>query len=60
MYRYQKEGKYGTVTDKELHYDWNSKTIALILDNEVYLGHTVNCGTEVISFKDKRTRKRPK
>ena len=60
MYRYQKEGKYGTVTDTGMPYEWQAQTIAKILDNEVYLGHTVNCRTEVISFKDKRTRKRPK
>ena len=53
MYRYKKEGKYGTVTDTEAPYDWNSKTVANILDNEVYLGHTINCRTKVVSFKDK-------
>ena len=60
MYRYQKEGKYGTVTDTDMPYEWQAQTIAKILDNEVYLGHTINCRTEVVSFKDKRTRKRPK
>lgn len=60
MYRYQNEGKYGTVTDTDTPYEWQAQTIAKILDNEIYLGHTVNCRTEVVSFKDKRTRKRPK
>jgi len=34
-------------------------TVAGILDNEVYLGHTVNCKTTVASYKDKRKIDRP-
>ena len=60
MYRYQQEGKYGTITDTDEPYRWDQRTVAGILDNEIYLGHTINCQTEVVSFKDKRIRKRPK
>ena len=60
FYRFQKEGKYGTHTDTENPYKWNERTIADILDNEIYLGHTINCRTRIASFKDKRTIKVPK
>lgn len=60
MYRYMKEGKYGTVTDTDNPYGWTDRTVAGILDNEIYLGHTVNCRTEIVSFKDKRKKTRPK
>ena len=54
FYRFQKEGKYGTRTDTESPYAWNARTIADMLDNEIYLGHTINCRTRIASFKDKR------
>lgn len=60
FYRFQNEGKYGTRTDTENPYKWNERTIADILDNEIYLGHTINCRTRIASFKDKRTIKVPK
>ena len=60
FYRYQKEGKFGTRTDTENPYAWTSRTIADMLDNEIYLGHTINCRTRIASFKDKRTIKVPK
>ena len=55
MYRFKREGKYGTHTDTENPCKWNERTIADILDNEIYLGHTINCRTRIASFKDKRT-----
>ena len=58
-YRFRTEGAYGFKTDKEDPYGWTGPTVASILDNEVYLGNTVNFRTEVISFKDKRVRERP-
>ena len=59
MYRYQTEGKYGGVTDTDDPYGWTNRTVGKILDNEVYLGHTINFRTEIVSFKDKRKRERP-
>lgn len=59
MYRYQSEGKYGVVTDTDDPYGWTNRTVGNILDNEVYLGHTINFRTEIVSFKDKRKRERP-
>lgn len=60
MYRFKREGKYGTHTDTDNPYKWNERTIADILDNEIYLGHTINCRTRIASFKDKRIIKVPK
>ena len=60
MYRYSKTGRYGTVTDTDTPYDWKASTISKILKNETYLGHTVNCQTTTVSFKDKRVIERPK
>ena len=59
-YKYRGEGKYGTFTDSDDPFGWNGTTVRKILDNEIYLGHTVNFRTEIISFKDKRERERPK
>ena len=59
IYRYQQTGTYYRITDTEDIYGWNDRTVAGILDNEVYLGHTVNCKTMVASYKDKRKLERP-
>ena len=54
IHRYHEQGIYGTVTDTDKPYGWTAETIGRILKNEVYLGHTINCRTRVISYKDKR------
>ena len=54
FYRYHRQGVYGTITDTDKPYGWTSETVSDILRNEVYLGHTINCRTRVISYKDKR------
>lgn len=59
MYRYYTEGKTGAITDTDDLYGWNNATVADILDNEVYLGHTINCKTTTISFKNKKRVARP-
>lgn len=59
IYRYQQTGFYGNVTDKEDIYGWRTQTVVNILNNEVYLGHTINCKTTVASYKDKRKIYRP-
>ncbi len=58
-YRFQKVGSYGAITDTQDIYGWNDRTVAGILDNEVYLGHTINCQTTTVSYKDKRVIHRP-
>ena len=60
MYRYLTNGVYGAFTDTDTPYKWTSQTLSDILCNEVYLGHTVNCKTRVVSYKDKRTIEVPK
>jgi len=60
MYRYSTNGVYGAFTDTDTPYKWTSQTLSDILCNEVYLGHTVNCKTRVVSYKDKRTIEVPK
>ena len=60
FYRFQIEGRYGTHTDFENPYKWSERTIADILDNEIYIGNTINCQTRIASFKDKRTLRVPK
>ena len=59
VYRYRQTGNYGCITDTDDIYGWNDRTVAGILDNEIYLGHTVNCKTTVASYKDKRKIDRP-
>lgn len=59
MYRYLHDGFLGK-TDINDPYGWNAKTVGNILDNEVYLGHTVTWKSSVVSFKDKRKVDRPK
>ena len=60
IYRYQKLGNYATNTDINEPYGWTALTVSYILENEAYLGHTVNCRTSVISYKDKRKKKTTK
>ncbi len=60
MRRHLTDDVYGAVTDTDTPYNWTSQTLSDILKNEVYLGHTVNCKTRVVSYKDKRTVKVPK
>lgn len=59
-YRYTIDGKYGCVTDLDDPCAWQTNTISKILENEVYLGHTINCRSTVVSYKDKRQIERPK
>ncbi len=59
IYRYRRTNTYGSITDVNDIYGWNDRTVAGILDNDVYLGHTVNCKTTVASYKDKRKIIRP-
>ncbi len=35
-------------------YDWNLTTVYKMIENKVYLGHTVNCKKRKVSFKSKK------
>ena len=60
FYFYKTEGHYRTRTDIDTPYGWTRMTIRNMLENEVYLGHTVNCRTRIVSYKDKRKVNVPK
>ena len=60
MYSFFKNGSALTRTDMEDVYGWNCKTVGNILENELYIGNTVNCKTSVVSYKDKRKEPVPK
>ena len=41
-------------------YDWNLTTVYKMIENQVYLGHTVNCRKKKVSFKSKKIVMQPK
>ncbi|MBE6827849.1 MAG: DUF4368 domain-containing protein [Ruminococcaceae bacterium] len=55
MYEYYRTGKISKNIRMDLPYEWSCTTISDILNNEIYLGHTINFKTKSLSFKDKRT-----
>ena len=57
---YEKYGVEVTGLKLDEPYKWCADTIIAILENEVYLGNTVNLKHTTISFKNKRRIKRPK
>ena len=59
MYSYEKTGKYGAATDVTDPYGWNDRTVAGILDNEVYIGNTINLKETTVSYKNKHKIQRP-
>ena len=60
MYEFKRTGTRLTGLNEELPYSWSVRTITDILENVIYLGHTLNLKTENISYKDHRKRIRPK
>jgi site-specific DNA recombinase len=56
---YNKNGVEITGFDAENPCDWHQTTIAKILENEVYLGHTVNLKYTTLSYKNKKRVERP-
>ncbi len=54
--------KYGVMpgsVEVAAPYDWHSKTVAKILESEVYLGHTINLRYTTLSYKNKKRIERP-
>ena len=60
MYEFKRTGTRLTGLNEELPYSWSVRTITDILENVIYLGHTLNLKTENISYKDHRKRIRAK
>ena len=60
MYAYRRFGAthMGLALDKP--YNWNSDTVASMLENELYIGNTVNMRYSTKSYKDKRRVERPR
>lgn len=58
-YYYTKTGNVIVALDEEHPYTWSIRTIIEILENVVYIGHTVSLKTEVISYKVKKSLKNP-
>lgn len=59
-YAYQKYGVTHTGLDMDTPYGWSDSSIASMLENELYLGNTINLKYSTKSYKDKRKVKRPR
>ena len=60
VYTYRKLGSGHTCLDLSQPYNWSDSTIANILENETYLGNTVNMKFTTKSYKDKRYVQHPR
>ena len=58
-YTYQNTGKSHNHVDLTRPYNWSGSSVTGILDNKVYLGHTVGLQTTSLSYKNKKTICRP-
>ena len=56
---YQKNGVELTNANITEPYNWSEKTVAGILEDETYLGHTINLKSTTVSFKNKKRIGRP-
>ena len=54
-YYYRKTGKGHASLDTTRPYAWSANTVNGILDNQVYLGHTVGLQSTTLSYKNKKT-----
>jgi len=59
-YTYQKFGVGHTSLNLEKPYHWTDSTIANMLENELYLGNTINMKYSTKSYKEKRHVEHPK
>ena len=59
-YAYQKFGINHTSLNMEEPFHWTSSTVANMLENELYLGNTINMRFSTKSYKDKRRVEHPK
>jgi len=60
QFYYHKHGVMMTGYKPDEPYKWEQTTVVHILENEVYLGHTVNLKYTTLSFKNKKRMERPK
>jgi hypothetical protein len=59
-YYYHKTGVLLTNVDVTRPCQWSQKTVAGILEDEVYLGHTISLQSTTVSYKNKKRIPRPK
>ena len=59
MYAYTKFGTSHSGLNTERPYNWTGDMVADMLQNMVYLGHTVNLRYSTKSYKDKKTMRTP-
>ena len=60
MYAYTKYGITHVGLDTQRPYHWSGDTVADMLENEIYLGNTVNMKHSTKSYKDKRRVEHPR
>ena len=60
MYAYTKYSMTHTGLDTQRPYHWSGDTVADMLENEIYLGNTVNMKYSTKSYKDKRRVEHPR
>ena len=58
-YAYQRTQQEHFAKFMETPYQWNPRTVSGVLENQVYVGDTVNCKTYTNSYKDTKTRTTP-
>ena len=56
---YQATGAACTNLDTTRPYTWSGKTVANILENKVYIGHTLNMRKTTLSYKNKKQTHKP-
>lgn len=56
---YQATGATYTNLDTTRPYAWSGRTVAKILENKVYIGHTLNMRKTTISYKNKKQIQKP-
>ena len=56
---YQTTGAACTNLDTTRPYTWSGKTVAKILENKVYIGHTLNMKKTTLSYKNKKQIQKP-
>ena len=59
-YTYQKYGLTHSASDITKPYHWSDSAVANLLENEIYLGNTVNYRFSTKSYKDKRKMEHPR
>jgi DNA invertase Pin-like site-specific DNA recombinase len=58
-YEYRRAGIRCNETTLANPYAWHATCVAKMLERLDYIGHTVNCSTSRVSYKDKRKRENP-